>query len=109
MTVKKYNKLIRDKIPEIIESTGNTCKIEVLNGEDYLTFLENKLEEELVEYKEEGKIEELIDIIEVIYAISQVRGYSVDDLERVRMAKLEKNGGFVKKLRLLEVNDMKNF
>lgn len=109
MTVKKYNKLIRDKIPEIIESTGNTCKIEVLNGTDYLTFLENKLEEELVEYKEEGKIEELIDIIEVIYAISQARGYSVDDLEKARMAKLEKNGGFVKKLRLLEVNDMKNF
>ncbi len=105
MTIIKYNKLIRDKIPEIIESTGNACKIEILNDTDFLTCLDTKLKEEFDEYNDDGKIEELIDIIEVIYAISNARGYSVDEIEKIRLAKLEKNGGFVKRIRLLEVDE----
>ena len=47
---KKYNKLVRDRIPEIIESSGRTCVTEILSDEDYLKMLDAKLDEELAEY-----------------------------------------------------------
>ena len=50
MAVKIYNKLVRDKIPEIIEADGKTCKTEILSDEEYLKMLDAKLDEELAEY-----------------------------------------------------------
>ena len=47
MKVKKYHKLVRDRIPEIIESDGKQCVCEVLSSEDYLVLLDEKLQEEL--------------------------------------------------------------
>ena len=58
----EYNKLIRDKIPEIIESSGKKCDIEVLNDEQYLEYLNKKIMEEVKEYLESGEIEELADL-----------------------------------------------
>ena len=48
----QYNKLVRDRIPEIIESSGKTCTVEILSGEDYLRMVDAKLDEELAEYKQ---------------------------------------------------------
>lgn len=66
--IKKYNKLVRDRIPEIIESSGSTCVTEILSDEDYLKMLDAKLDEELAEYHADQNIEELADLMEVIYA-----------------------------------------
>lgn len=102
MAVKVYNKLVRDKIPEIIEADGRKCKTEILSEEAYLKMVDAKLDEELAEYHKGQNIEELADLLEVIYAAAQARGYSVEELERVRVAKVEKRGAFQKRILLKE-------
>ena len=102
---KKYNKLVRDRIPKIIESSGRTCVTEILSDEDYLRMLDVKLDEELAEYHADQNIEELADLMEVIQACAVARGYSVEELEQVRAEKAAKRGGFEKKILLKEVRE----
>lgn len=102
MIEKMYNKLVRDKIPEIIEKSGNKCEIEVLSDEDYLKMLDAKLDEELAEYHNDQNLEELADLLEVIYAAAKARGFSIDELEELRKQKAEKRGGFENKLLLVK-------
>ena len=89
-----YNKLVRDRIPEIIEMSGRTCTIEYLSDEDYLHMLETKLDEELAEYHQDQSIEELADLLEVLRAVVIARGSSLEELERIRAEKAQKRGGF---------------
>ena len=98
-----YNKLVRDRIPEIIQSTGKSCTTEVLSSDDYLHMLDAKLDEELAEYHKDQNIEELADLVEVIHAAVIARGYTLEDLERVRAEKAAKRGGFEKRILLKEV------
>lgn len=99
----QYNKLVRDRIPEIIESSGKTCTVEILSDEDYLRMVDAKLDEELAEYHKDQNIEELADLLEVIYAATKARGYSIEQLETVRSEKAAKRGAFDKKILLKEV------
>lgn len=101
--MKIYNKLIRDQIPAIIEVSGKKADIEVLNDADYLRALNDKLQEELNEYNEEQDINELADLVEVIYAIVKQQGYSLEAFEQIRSKKKEERGGFEKKLLLRSV------
>ena len=103
MNIIKYNKLVRDRIPEIIGESGKTCKTEILNDEEYLRMIDAKLDEELAEYHKDRNIEELADLMEVIYAATVARGYTIEQLEQVRAAKADKRGGFQKKILLVEV------
>ena len=103
--IKVYNKLVRDRIPEIIEADGKKCKIENLSDDDYLEMIDAKLDEELAEYHKEQNIEELADLVEVIYAAAEARGYSIEELEKVRIDKAEKRGVFRKRILLREVRD----
>ena len=98
--MKEYNKLIRDKIPEIIEAAGKQCRVEVMNEEEFIDALDQKLDEELAEYQADKSLEELADLLEVVYAVVVARGYSVEELESVRKEKAEERGGFEKRLRL---------
>ena len=101
----KYNKLVRDRIPEIIEASGKNCVAEILSDEDYLCMIDAKLDEELAEYHKDQNIEELADLIEVIYAATKARGYTLEQLETVRAEKAAKRGIFQKKLLLKKVID----
>ncbi len=85
---------MRDKIPKIIESDGKTCEIEILSDEKYLEMVDAKLDEELAEYHKDQNIEELADLLEVIYAAAAARGYSVEQLEETRRVKADKRGRF---------------
>ena len=98
-----YNKLVRDRIPEIIESSGKSCTTESLSAEDYLRMIDAKLDEELAEYHKDQNIEELADLLEVIRAAVIARGYTIEDLEQVRAEKAAKRGGFGKRILLKEV------
>lgn len=98
-----YNKLVRDKIPEIIEKSGNACVTEILSDEDYLKMIDAKLDEELTEYHKDQNIEELADLLEVIYAATKARGYTLAELESVRAEKATKRGSFDDKILLKEV------
>ena len=98
-----YNKLVRDRIPEIIESSGKTCLTEILSPEEYLRMLDAKLDEELAEYHKDQNIEELADLLEVIHAAAIARGYTLEDLEQIRAEKAARRGGFEKRILLKEV------
>ena len=102
-SVKVYNKLVRDKIPEIIEKSGKTCTVETLTEEKYIAMLDAKLTEELAEYQESKSLEELADLLEVMGAVVEAKGYSWDELTEVRKNKREARGGFEKKFLLKEV------
>ena len=95
-----YNKLVRDKIPGIIEASGKACEMEILSDEEYLQMLDKKLDEELAEYHQEQNIEELADLLELLYATAKARGYSIEELEHVRVEKQKARGGFDKKILL---------
>lgn len=75
MTIQ-YHKLVRDRIPEIIEASGNSCTTEILSDVAYLEMLDRKLDEELAEYHKEQNLEELADLLEVVRACAVARGYS---------------------------------
>lgn len=89
-----HNKLVRNNIPQIIEAAGKQAVTRVLSDEEYLAELDRKLTEECAEYQADKNVEELADVLEVLYAIAAARGYSEQELERMRAAKAEKRGGF---------------
>ena len=100
-----HNKLVRDKIPDIIKNTGKIHHCCILSDEEYLYELDRKLNEECAEYQADKSLEELADMLEVMYAIAEARGYSAAELERVRAEKAEKRGGFKEKIYLESVDD----
>ena len=100
--MKTYNKLVRDRIIEIIENDGRKANYRVLNQEEYKIELNRKLQEEVKEYIDENCIEELADIVEVIYGLLGAMNVSIEDFEKVRLEKREKRGGFDKRLFLIE-------
>ena len=100
--IKVYNKLVRDKIPEIIEKSGAKCKVRVLADSEYLEMIDKKLDEELKEYHKDKNLEELADMLEVIYAATLARGYTLEELESARAMKKETRGGFEEKILLIE-------
>ena len=89
-----YKKLVRDRIPEIIEIDGKKPITHILDEATYLSELDRKLNEECAEYQESKSLEELADMLEVMYAIAEARGYSVAELEAVRKEKAAERGGF---------------
>mgnify|MGYP001778380846 CR=1 FL=1 len=105
MKLITYNKLVRDKIPEIIETSGKKCEIQVLKDDAYLEMLEIKLDEELKEYQESHEVEELADILEVIYALANASSISKEQLEDIRKLKAEKRGAFDRKILLKSVTE----
>ena len=100
-----HNKLVRDRIPEIIEASGKGCVCKTLDDQEYLAALDAKLNEELAEYQQDKSMEELADLLEVIRAVINARGGSYEAVEDIRRAKSEKRGGFEKRIWLVETDD----
>ncbi len=102
--MRLYNKLVRDKIPEVIqENEGKNAKIRILNEEEYLKELNIKLKEEVEEYLASGEIEELADIEEVLRALVEIKGKSLEEFDNLRLSKVEKRGAFKDKIFLESV------
>ncbi|OSB11670.1 phosphoribosyl-ATP pyrophosphohydrolase [Paraclostridium bifermentans] len=96
--MKVYDKLVRDRIPEIIESSGNKCEIEVVSDEVALEYLYKKLNEEVGELLEDKNLDEIADVMEVLFAIGSKYGYSEEDVLGRRNDKKDARGGFEKNL-----------
>lgn len=96
-----YNKLVRDRIPEVIEAGGGKAEIRILSDEEYALLLEAKLDEEVGEYHREKNAEELADILEVVYALAAAQGISREGLEEIYQRKHNARGGFEKKILLI--------
>ncbi|WP_062515127.1 nucleoside triphosphate pyrophosphohydrolase [Halobacillus sp. KGW1] len=104
-----YNKLVRDFIPEIIKKNGKQLNTSILTDEEYVIELKAKLEEEVKEFLEaEGKedsVEELADVLELLYALANQLGSSAEELEHVRAQKAKDRGAFNDKVYLIDVED----
>ena len=92
MTV--YNKLVRDKIPELIRAQGETPHTRILESAEYAAHLKAKLDEEVAEFHRDRNLEELADILEVVYALAEDLGYTRQELEAVYDRKHHARGGF---------------
>lgn len=100
-----YNKLVRDEIPRIIKENGKNPEVRILSEQDYLKALDKKLTEEVAEYQADKSMEEIADILEVLDAICLARGYSIEDVLKVKTKKLQSRGGFSKRVYLVGVED----
>lgn len=96
--MKVYDKLVRDRIPEIIEASGKKCDIEVVSDEIALEYLYKKLNEEVSELLEDKNLDEIADCLEVLFAIGKKYGYSEKDLVDRRNEKKNSRGGFEKNI-----------
>ena len=101
--MKEYNKLVRDKIPEIIRADGKQCEIRVAEGKEKYELLEKKLMEEVNEFLEDKNLEELADVMEVLFGLAREIGYSEEDLIRKREEKRRERGGFEDGIVLVKV------
>ena len=100
-----HNKLVRDKIPQIIEQSGKICVTRILSDEEYAAALNAKLQEELNEYLADDSMEELADLLEVMMAASAVRGHDFSEVEAIRREKAEKRGRFNDRIYLESVTE----
>ena len=100
---KLYNKLVRDRIPDIITASGKSCNTAILDADDYVRMLDEKLNEEVAEYQESKSMEELADILEVIDALAAARGHSLDEVMQIKARKAEERGGFKNRVLLKAV------
>lgn len=104
-----YNKLVRDRIPEIIENSGKKFTTKILDDDQYELELKKKLREEMEEYQNTSNdneaLEELADLLELMHALAKVHGASMEEVEKIRQDKASKRGGFEEKIFLIEVED----
>lgn len=101
-----YNKLVRDKIPqEINKKEGKKASYKILNDKEYLQELDKKLLEEAREFIEEHSVEELGDLMEVIFAIMKAKEISKEEVEKARCDKKNKKGAFDDKIYLIDVEE----
>lgn len=96
-----YNKLVRDKIPQIIKEQGEVPCVRVLSDGEYTCALDQKLKEETDEFLQEKNLEELADILEVLFAQAENLGFTKEDLCRCYDQKHEKRGGFRNRIFLI--------
>ena len=101
--MKAYNKLVRDKIPEIIKESGRQCDYIIADKKEQLELLINKLDEEVLEFKEDRNLEELADIMEVLFALANNLGFKEEELIKKREEKKGERGGFEEKIVLQKV------
>ena len=97
----KYDKLVRDKIPSIIESQGKTANIRILDDAEYASCLERKLDEEVREFHKDKNLEELADILEVVYALTENLGCTREELMEAYQKKHDERGGFADRILLI--------
>lgn len=105
MRIIQYKKLIRDRIPEIIKDSGNVSKIKVIKDEAYRDALEAKLLEEFKEWKDSYEAEELADIFEVVRAMAEESGHSIEKIQHLAEEKRKKRGGFTEGIWLESVEE----
>lgn len=96
--MKTYNKLVRDKIPEIIKGKGQRAFIHTARDIEYGKKLKQKLVEEIGEFCEDYKEEELADVFEIIEAICDYEKINLSDVRRIQKKKFKERGGFKKRI-----------
>ncbi len=102
MSTHRVNKLVRDKIPKIIEASGRVAITRMLCDDEFAIELKRKLIEETQEFIESGTLEELADILEVVFTFASRLGADPQALEQARATKSRERGGFENKVYLIQ-------
>ena len=100
-----YDKLVRDRIPVIIEKNGKTPLTDIIPSAEMQAALDRKLQEEVNEYLERHSVEEIADVLEVLHGIAFHQGINWEQIESERVRKKEERGGFEKGIRLIDVRE----
>ena len=98
----EYNKLVRDQIIEIIRADGSEAKFHIADDQEYWQKLTEKIGEELAEFIVDESPEELADMMEVIDAVLEYKGYTWEQIREIQAQKAEKRGGFKERIILEE-------
>ena len=106
--MKTYNKLVRDKIPDICLANGDVPETSILDEASFRAELKKKLCEEAAEFVADGNLEELADVLELIKANAEANGSSIEEIERMRAQKAKERGGFSKRIFLISTNKSPN-
>lgn len=96
-----HNKLVRDKIPEIIKANGEEPITRILTEEEYKKALEEKLLEECYEVlssSDKNRLEELADLLEVVKCLSQLENSNMEEIIEIGSLKNAKRGSFKKRI-----------
>lgn len=102
----RFEKLVRDKAPSIMKGEGITSEMRIMEHEEYILKLKAKILEEAREVAaatHEELLEELADVLEVVHCLARANGFAVDDIERERVSKFERRGGFEDKIYISHV------
>jgi predicted house-cleaning noncanonical NTP pyrophosphatase (MazG superfamily) len=102
--MKVYNKIVRDKILEIIEKEGRKYNSRILSDKEAAEMLALKIKEEADEFIAAPSKEEMADLLEVIYSIASKYGWDLDEIEKIRVEKNKKRGGFEKNIFLIDTD-----
>jgi predicted house-cleaning noncanonical NTP pyrophosphatase (MazG superfamily) len=104
--MKVYNKLVRDRIPEIISASGKHCEVQIIeDNNQVIELLEKKLLEELNEYQVDRNIEEIADMVEVLFSLGERLGTKREELLRIVIGKSRERGGFNQGVFLVSVTE----
>jgi len=103
----KYNKLVRDKIPQLIEESGRKQTSRILNDKEYFDALVDKVVEEIEEFRASKIEEEIADVYEALDCLVKFKGYEPMHIDYIRLIKREARGSFLEKVLLEEVDDKK--
>ncbi len=102
---RSYNKLVRDKIPQLILDSGRKCTSRILNDEEYYDALLDKIIEEIEEYRISGNEEELADVYEVLGCLVQFKEYEPMHIDYLQLIRREARGSFKDRVLLIDVDD----
>lgn len=110
MENKEYNKLVRDYFPALMKEKGKEVEFEVLDGSQYSEKLMEKFNEEVEKFRNTGTdrlLSEVVDLLEVVYAIAEHRGITESEVEFMRQLKKNRSGGFRKRILLKTIEENK--
>lgn len=102
---RSYNKLVRDRIPQLIKDSGRDFTSRILSGEEYFDALIDKIIEEIEEYRVSGNEEELADVYEALDCLVQLKEYEPMHLDYLQLVRREARGSFKDRVLLIDVDD----